>query len=90
MFLCKLARVLLSDRPPPAPPRPLLLSRAPAVSFFSRPLCPNEQQEHYEFPDIMFCTEFANGCLEETNSCLELSGAAMISAEVSRRRTLSR
>ncbi|CAM9879744.1 unnamed protein product [Ectocarpus sp. 12 AP-2014] len=38
-------------------------------------------QEHYEFPDIMFCTEFTNGCLEETNSCFEISAGAMVSAE---------
>ncbi|CAB1105968.1 unnamed protein product [Ectocarpus sp. CCAP 1310/34] len=39
------------------------------------------KQEHYEFPDIMFCTEFTNGCLEETNSCFEFAVGAIASAE---------
>ncbi|CBJ30297.1 E3 ubiquitin-protein ligase, putative [Ectocarpus siliculosus] len=39
------------------------------------------KQEHYEFADIMFCTEFTNGCLEETNSCFDFSAGAMVSAE---------
>lgn len=41
-----------------------------------------EQQEHYKFPDVMFCTEFGAGCLNLQNECFDAGGANIFSFDV--------